>query len=505
MVIRNTLTALLLIAGAAAAPPALAAQALEPRLDTLALRAHTYFLAHDLLLGRSTGSHGSEVAALYLATQAQRLGLRPAGEGRGYFQPVPLVEARIVPPGTTLHLTILDSSGSARSEFGYITGFIPNAGTARTLAPFEGRAAFVGSPRSIRQHPESLPDLTGRVAIVAGVFGADAAAGDTLKARGVVGVVHLLPDAPLYRLYVDSRGPSRHYLADSTIVSSYVPDLPAVIAAPDLMRALMARVAPAGGGDRPVLLDDVIVAVRTQTRRRSFVSRNVAALLPGADSSRRGEIVVYTAHLDHLGVGPRDASGDSIFNGFSDDAAGAAMLLAVAQSMAAGPRPSRSVLFLWFTGEERGLFGSDYFVARPTVPLRDVAGVINLDAGAPPAPSVDWRVSGASRSTLGDLAQAVALAAGWTATAAPASPNSDYFPFLRVGVPAVFLVPGPGAYEGLTLDSTQALRTRWDHYHQQADNWRPDFPFSGIRRYAEYAWRLGMALGEAPRPRMTAP
>jgi hypothetical protein len=500
--VRNRLSAALAIAWWPVA--ALAAQERAPRLDSLALRAHTYFLAHDLLLGRATGKPGAELAALYIAAQAQRLGLRPAGEHGTFFQPVPLVEADIVPAGTTLDLTLLDSSGSARTEYSYGAGFIPNAGTARTLVPFAGPVAFVGSPRAVLEQPDSLPPLAGRVALVNGLFGPEAAAADTLKARGAVGVVHLLPDAQLYRLYVDSRGASRLFLADSSIVSSFVPDIPAVIAAPGLMRALMTRVAAAGGAVRPVALTDVLLAVRIATRPRTLVSRNVAALLPGADSARRGELIVYTAHLDHLGVGPRDAEGDSIFNGFSDNAAGVAMLLAIAQSMAAGPRPVRSVLFLWLTGEERGLLGSDYFVARPTVRLASIAGVINLDAGAPPAPSVEWRVSGAARSSLGDLALDVARAAGWHATAAPASPNTDYFPFLRAGVPAVFLVPGPGAYEGLTLEESQALRARWDHYHQQADNWRADYPFRGLLRYAEYAWRLGMALGAAPKPHMVS-
>ncbi|OGU01471.1 MAG: hypothetical protein A2085_01545 [Gemmatimonadetes bacterium GWC2_71_10] len=500
--VRNRLAAALALAWL---PPAvLAAQTPAPRLDSLALRAHTYFLAHDLLLGRATGKPGAELAALYIATQAERLGLLPAGEQRSFFQAVPLVEADIVPARTILELTLLDSSGSAKTEYGYDTGFIPNAGTARTLVPFAGPAAFVGSPRSVLEQPESLPPLAGRVALVNGLFGPEAAAADTLKSRGAVGIVHLLPDAPLYRLYVDSRGAARLFLADSAIVSSFVPDIPAVIASPMLMRALMARVAAAGGAPRPVALADVLLSVRIAARPRFLVSRNVAALLPGADAARRGELIVYTAHLDHLGVGPRDAAGDSIFNGFSDNAAGAAMLLAIAQSMAAGPRPARSVLFLWLTGEERGLLGSDYFVARPTVRLASIAGVINLDAGAPPAPSVEWRVSGAARSSLGELALDVARAAGWRATAAPASPNTDYFPFLRAGVPAVFLVPGPGAYEGMTLEESQALRAQWDHYHRQSDNWRADYPFRGLLRYAEYAWRLGMALGAAPKPRMIA-
>jgi Zn-dependent M28 family amino/carboxypeptidase len=227
-----------------------------------------------------------------------------------------------------------------------------------------------------------------------------------------------------------------------------------------------------------------------------LVSRNVAAMLPGADPALRGEFVAFTAHLDHLGISTPDQRGDSIYNGFSDNAAGCAMLLAIAKAMAAGPRPARSVLFLWPTGEERGLLGSDYFAARPLVPPDHIAAEINLDAGAPPAPADHWQVAGGDRSPLGLLAVAVARGAGWQAKLAPASPNSDYFPLLRIGVPAVFLVPD-APYEGLSAEASQALGRRWDHYHQPADEWAADFPFSGLVRYAEFGYRLGMAAAAA--------
>jgi hypothetical protein len=97
----------------------------------------------------------------------------------------------------------------------------------------------------------------------------------------------------------------------------------------------------------------------------------------------------------------------------------------------------------------------------------------------------------------------VARRAGWEAQATSASPNSDYFPLLRIGVPAVFVVPGPAAFEGMTAEVSDALRRRWDHYHQAGDNWYPDYPYSGLVRYAEYAYRLGMAAAAGPRPTMT--
>jgi hypothetical protein len=460
------------------------------------LRAHTYFLAHDLLEGRGTGRRGNDLSALYLATQAQRIGLAPAGEDRGFFQMVPLVEAEVDSARTWLTL----GGEGAAVRAGYPLGFIPNVGTARTLVSFGGEPVYVGAARDVLAEAARLPPLAGRVALLRGLFGAEAAAADTLRARGATGVIHLIGDVEAYALYVRSRGASRMFV-DGDVPSSFIPPLPAVIASPALERALLATV-PNPDSARPRVLAGRRVDVGIGVRTRSLASRNVAGVLPGADPALRDELVVYTAHHDHLGISAPDTRGDSIYNGFSDNAAGAAMLLAIAEAMARGRRPARSVLFLWFTGEERGLLGSDYFAARPLVPPARLVAVINLDAGAPPAPSVQWRISGGERSTLGQIAIEVARRNGWEATAAPASPNSDYFPFLRLGVPAVFLVPGPGAFQGMTTDASQALRRRWDRYHQPGDQWFPDFPFSGLLRYADYAYQVGMAAGNGPRPAM---
>jgi Zn-dependent M28 family amino/carboxypeptidase len=127
--------------------------------------------------------------------------------------------------------------------------------------------------------------------------------------------------------------------------------------------------------------------------------------------------------------------------------------------------------------------------------LSRIKGVINLDAGAPPGRPWSWRIAGGDRQPLGHLAQDVAADHGWSATTSPATPNSDYYPFVRVGVQAVFIVPGPGPYQGLSVDSSQALRRRWDRYHDPADEWAPDFPFAGLGRYAEYAYYIGRVLG----------
>ena len=493
---------------AALALPA-AAQAPRPRalpaIDSMAIRANTYLLAHDLLEGRGTGRRGADLAALYLATEAERLGLRGAGPGGSYYQSVPVVEATIDSARTRLALV---REGS-REEFAYGPGFIPNRGTTRTLVPFGGELVFLGTPQDLLKGLAALPPLAGRVAVVLGTFGADIRAADTLRARGAAGVIHLVGDDEAYQFFRRDRGASRLFLDPAAgVVSSTIPDIPAVIASPALQRAIIGAL-PGGGAERPagpVVMAGLRVEASIGVVARPVPARNVAALLPGADPALADEVVAFTAHYDHLGISTPDEHGDSIYNGFSDDAAGDAMLLAIAKTMQeTGARPARSVLFLFLIGEERGLLGSDYYAAHPLIPAARTVADINLDAGAPPALCVNWRLAGADSSTFGAVAIEVAHRAGWQAQSAAASPNTDYFPLLRIGIPAIFVVPGPEAYEGMTLEASNALRQRWEHYHQAGDNWYADFPFAGLVRYADYALRLGYAVASGPRPTMTTP
>lgn len=487
-----------LLALSALLPPARSAA--QAPIDSMALRAHTFFLAHDLLEGRRTAARGGDVAAHYLAAQAARLGLAGAGPGGSFFQEVPLIEATIDTAATQLTLVEDGPAGPARTAFHSPRHFIPNAGTARTLVGIAGGLVWVGSAAQVLARPQDLPPLVGGVAVMSGVFGPNGAAADTLRARGATGVLQVVPNVEVFALYAASRGPTRLYPADPTVTSSFVPDLPAFLLHPSLASRVLAL--PPGdslGAPRPLAGRRVEIALRTVPAPRR--ARNVAALLPGRDPALQDEVVAYTAHYDHLGYSTPDARGDSLYNGFSDNAAGSAMLLAIAQALAA-ERPARSTLFVWFTGEELGLLGSDWFVAHPPLPLARIAAVINLDAGAPPAPPASWNVQGGTRSSLGAVAAAAAQTAGWETRLENASPNSDHFPFLRVGVPAVFLVPAPGPFEGMTTDASRELRSRWDHYHQPADAWAPDFPFAGLVRYATFALMVGRTAAAGPRPAM---
>lgn len=469
-------------------------------IDTLALREHTRFLAHDRLEGRGTGTQGERMAARYLARQLQRLGIPGAGPGGSYLQRVPLQEARV--DRAASRVAVQRAGRTTWFEAG--EDFVPSYLGRGALRDFHGEALFAGTAGLAAEALAAVPTLEGRVIVLLGTLGADAV---TLlpdwRRRGAEGVVMLLTEPAAFERYRSHMGATR-LLVDSDVANPiWQPRLPILAAGPALSATLLADapLAPnALDGTQPFAALPLERTIQTTLRAdvRELPAANVTALLPGSDPARRGEVVVYTAHYDHLGIGEPGPDGDSIYNGFSDNAAGAAMLLAIAQVLRDSP-PARSVLFLFFTGEERGLLGSSYYVTAPVIPLERTVAVINLDAGAPPAPPTSWRVAGGTASTMGELAARVAAEHGWVAESSDARPNSDYWPFLHRGIPAAFLIPGDD-WEGVDKEEAERLHLRWDHYHQPSDEWAPDFPFAGLQRYAVFALALGRAAAEIPEP-----
>jgi len=470
---------------------AVPAAAQRTAIDGAVISAHARFLADDLLRGRATGTEGARLAALYLESQCRALGLLPVAGS--YRHPVPLEEATILPATS---LTVTGARGSV--EFLYLEDFLPNVGSKAALAGFAGPAVFVGSEQVVAGGGLGSLDLAGRVAVTVGPFRGPAL--DTLASRGASGMLHLVMEPETYQLYVRSRGPSRLYHRDAEVPSSFLPGLPSVLVGPRVGRVLLDGVQLGEGGQPPPQALTWTVDADIATETRPIDETNVACVLPGAGANARDTAITLTAHYDHLGVSTPDAAGDSIYNGFSDDAVGAAMLLAIATALQRGEAPAldHSLLLLFFTGEERGLLGSDAYVAAPAWPLERTLAVINLDAGAPPGRPVSWRLAGVDSTGLGAIARGVADRFGWKTGTSPAQANSDYFPFHRHGVPAVFIIPGSEPYEGLDADGTAMLRKQWDHYHQAADEWSPDFPFDGVARYAEFALLVARGADRQP-------
>ncbi len=188
------------------------------------------------------------------------------------------------------------------------------------------------------------------------------------------------------------------------------------------------------------------------SRIRPFESNNVLAMLAGSDSKLKSEVVMYTAHYDHLGIRP-DMPGDNIYNGADDNATGCGILLELARTYAeAGQRPRRSILFASVTAEEQGLLGSEYLGKHPPVPAGKISLDLNYDDVPPLGAPEEVEVSGAERTTFYPTIEA--MAKNFRLTIRPDSRpeaghyyRSDHFSLARVGIPA-FSVNEGTKYKG---------------------------------------------------------
>ena len=467
---RTALTALPLLCAAlaVACAPVLPAVPTPSPIDTVAMRADTRVLAHDSLGGRGTGTSGARAAARYIADRLAGVGARPLDGATGtgadaFLDPVHLQRADV--SGATLAV-----AGEAPRPHGsgFVVGRVGRGGLEAVDAP----VAILGA--------DSTAVVAGAWLMIGSSPGEAAMRWiPEWQERGVAGIVIRLASDAAVSGYHAQLGDVRWQLRDGPPDPVWQPGLPIVMVGP----AVAARLA---GGDARL-------AFAPNARLDTVTDYNVVGVLSGEANEGR-DFVVLTAHYDHLGTVP-GLRGDSIYNGFSDNAAGVAMLLAIARSSARA-QPERPLMFLFAAAEEVGLLGSIDFVRRHPDVVSRTHAVLNIDAGAPPAPPTRWRLAAGTRSWAGAVAAAVVERHGWTHRSDPGSPNSDHWPFVARGVPAVFLIPD-GGYDGLDAEATRLLIERWDRYHRPDDEWDADFPFGGLERYASLGRDIAHALAGA--------
>jgi hypothetical protein len=243
-------------------------------------------------------------------------------------------------------------------------------------------------------------------------------------------------------------------------------------------------------GAKPVFGGSLLVPFTADPRPKDTVF-NVVGVLPGRNGVTSGEVIGITAHLDHLGVGVPDASGDSIYNGFLDDAISIGLILDLSRRYIASPG-DRPLVVMFFNLEEQGLLGSKALVSRPDAStfLAKLELLIEVDAGSPAGEAMEWQLAGASpRHAGGILADSLARSHGWTTTTTTPRPISDFFPFAARGVRTVFPIPGK-VWKGYTDAQRTAAMNAFDHYHDPKDEWRSEFPLKGTERYAEWLWEI---------------
>jgi Zn-dependent M28 family amino/carboxypeptidase len=230
----------------------------------------------------------------------------------------------------------------------------------------------------------------------------------------------------------------------------------------------------------------------------TITSNNVAGMITG--SKRPDEVVIYSGHWDHLGVGQPDAKGDRIYNGAADNATGIAQMLELARAFAKGPRPERSILFLAVTAEEKGLLGTEYYANNPLVPLGKTVGVINMDGGSIAGPTRNFTISGSARLGLLDDLTRIAKKRGRAYSPDPRPEaggfyRSDHFPFAKAGVPAISFDGGNDLVNGgVKRGEELANAYTKDRYHQPADEWSPDWDLTGMTADLDLLHALGSGL-----------
>ncbi|WP_187471107.1 M28 family metallopeptidase [Luteimonas viscosa] len=512
-------------AAAPATPP--------PPNDTPAgqrIEADVRALADDAMEGRETGTPGFDRAAEYVAGRYAEIGLTPAGDDGTFFQPVPLLRATVLDDGASLEIV----RGGRRTGLEYRGQFLPMPNHNAPEATLEAPAAFVGQAVHAPElgHDDFAGvDLRGAIAVMFG--GAPASFGNTHRAfhssmreklrnvveRGAVGVVYVntADDEvrhPWARAVQNAGKPSMRLrdaggrgidtwpqLQAGAVVSAAAAD--ELFAGGDRTAAQLFDAAREGTLKGFALPGTLRLAGRTKIE--PLDSRNVVARIAGSDPTLASEHVVYTAHLDHIGIGA-EVDGDGIHNGAIDNALGVAILLEAARELAAGPAPKRSMVFVALTAEEKGLLGAEWFAREPSVDGALVAN-INMDMPMLTAPTTDVVPVGVEHSSLRDALDTAAKDVGVALSPDPFPEEtvfvrSDQYAFVRAGVPAVYLM---GGVVGARPDQDPKLAATWflrNCYHQPCDEVDLPIQYGDAARLATLNARIGRIVGDAAqRPR----
>jgi Zn-dependent M28 family amino/carboxypeptidase len=251
---------------------------------------------------------------------------------------------------------------------------------------------------------------------------------------------------------------------------------------------------------RPVPLKATL-DIHGNSSTQVVTSHNVLGTVRG--SKYPDETVIYMGHWDHLGIGPPDATGDRIYNGAIDNGTGIAQLIEQGRSFAKGPRPQRSVLFMAVTAEEKGLLGSEYYAANPIYPAGKTVGAINTDVLGVLGPARDFSVRGNQKFGLLDILVEEGARRGRRFTPDPNAATgtfyrSDHFTFAKAGIPALSFTPGTDLMNGGIARADAWERMYRDKmYHQPADEFSPDWDFTGIAQDAALLHAVGWRLANS--------
>ncbi|AVR95774.1 M28 family peptidase [Pseudoduganella armeniaca] len=508
----------------ALALPAFAAPKSLPQVQEAPLRAHLAFLSSDLLEGRGTGQRGGDLTVAYLENQAMAAGLKPVRDG-GYRQLVKIAGVKALPETSTLHLAV----NGAAQPFAFGKDWVWGAGDAQARHEFDAPLVFVGYGIAAPEEgwdDYKGQDVTGKIVVMMvndpaptaeapERFGGKALTYygrwtykfEEAKRRGAAGALLIHTDASAsygWSVIQNSwSGVERFQLAQGapgTPLQGWIGNDAAVALFKAAGQDLDALRAAAERKDFAPVPLQARLAGTLQAAVRTVEQYNVAGIVPGTDPKLKDEVVIYSAHWDHLG---KQGDGkDNIFNGAVDNASGTAALLAMAQEAAKAPA-KRSQMFLWVAAEEQGLLGSAAYATDPLWPLAKTAANLNLDSLNWIGTARDIGTQGSERTELGRMAAATAKA--MNLRIADARPDlaggyfrSDHFSFAKAGVPA-FSIEGGRDYVGDKEAAAAERKAYGARYHQVGDEYDPKWDLSGMTQQAQFTLNLGRMVADAPK------
>ncbi|WP_018076165.1 M20/M25/M40 family metallo-hydrolase [Novosphingobium nitrogenifigens] len=533
LVLRSTLcSGLALLAGAPVLARPVAAPAPAP-VRAGELSATVKEIASDAYEGRSPGTAGEERTVAWLTAQLKALGLAPAGPGGQWTQTVPMIHNVAGKP------TLLSIMAGGQ-DLAPVVG--PDI--APTTARAGDRVEIAGAPLVFVGYGVSAPergwddfkgvDLKGKVAVFLvndpdyeatphdGAWGKFGGRAMTYYGRWTYKYEEAARRGAVGALLVHEDGPAGYgwNVAGNSVGGTYA--LPVGAGQPQpvavqswISHAFAERLFKASGLDlatlkaaarqadfRPVPLTGTTLSLTMPVQSSRIESRNVLAMIPG--TRHADETVMFGAHWDAYGQGAPDAQGRTVRPGANDDGLGVAGVLALARAFKAAPRPSRTLVFGFWTAEERGLLGSEYYAQNPVFPLEKTVANLTIDVLQTAGASRDVVLIGAGQDSLeADLARAAA-AQGRTITPDSKAERglfyrADHFSFAKRGVPTLLLMGAGGGAD--LVKGGRAAGDKWvsDYtahcYHQTCDAWSPDWDLSGATADVNLVYALGRRYG----------
>ncbi|WP_082989987.1 M28 family peptidase [Woeseia oceani] len=510
----------------AVAPEVGAAEEAVKLITADSMRDHIIELSDDKYEGRGPGSRGDRMARDYLVEQLKALGLQPGAADGSWQQPFNLVGVTAEQPAVWRFAK--DGQETTLKQW---DEFIVASGVqAERATVADAELVFVGygiqAPEYQWDDYKGM-DLRGKVLVMLNndpSWDPELFAGETrlyygrwsykyesAAAQGAAGaiIIHTTPSAgyPFQVVQTSWTGEQFELQAGDEPrmqVEGWVSE--------DAARKVIAmsghdldalREAADNRDFAPVPLG-VSTSIAMDVSINRVESANVLGQIPGSDPELNDEVVIYTAHHDHLGIGTPDASGDNIYNGAMDNASGVAQLLAITRAIKALPEaPRRSILIAFVGAEEQGLLGSMYYAANPTFPPGKIAANINYDGGNIWGHTHDLTFIGLGKSTIDGIVKGIAAQQNRVVKADQFADRgyfyrSDQFSFAKIGVPALYLDTGTEFVDKPADWGEQQVNHYTDvNYHQPSDEYDPSWNFDGMIEDASLGFWTGLAIANS--------